>query len=79
MENDFVFVTDGTLHLKQALIPECNKKDIQLPNYYYEYYDLRKEYKRFANSTKMLTLHEICQCKYVTLFNPRPNVIINLI
>lgn len=36
-------VTDGSLHLRQALIPECTKKNIKLPDYYYSYYDVCKE------------------------------------
>lgn len=59
-----MFITDGPLHLRQALIPECSKKDIDLPDYYFKYFDLRNEYRKFADNDNLLTLAEISNCKY---------------
>ncbi len=48
IENELIFLTDGPLHLRQALIPECNKKNINLPIYYYSYYNLINEFNQYA-------------------------------
>lgn len=43
----FQFITDGQLHLRQVLHPEAHRKNIQLPDYYYKFFDLRKEFRKF--------------------------------
>lgn len=65
-DNDFCFVTDGPLHLRQAIIPECTKKDIKLPYYYYAYYDIRKEFYNLKSKSndKISSLEDICNCKF---------------
>jgi inhibitor of KinA sporulation pathway (predicted exonuclease) len=73
VENEFTFVVDGPLHLRQALIPECTKKDLSLPFFFYEYFDLRREFKKYLSSTttnssfssphnKFPTLVDIAKC-----------------
>lgn len=65
IENEFTFLTDGPLHLRQALLPECSKKDLQLPFFFYEYFDLRREFSKFAPATtpKPSSLSDIASCK----------------
>lgn len=40
------FVADGQLPLRQCLHPEACAKDIDLPDYYWRFSDLRKEFVR---------------------------------
>ncbi|XP_035793821.1 RNA-binding protein fusilli-like isoform X2 [Anopheles albimanus] len=43
----FRLVTDGQLPLRQVLHPEASAKEIDLPDYYWRFCDLRKEFVRF--------------------------------
>lgn len=43
----FHLVCDGQQHLRQVLHPECTNKNITLPDYFYKFYDLKKEFRRF--------------------------------
>ncbi|XP_052902571.1 RNA-binding protein fusilli [Anopheles moucheti] len=43
----FRLVTDGQLPLRQCLHPEASAKDVDLPQYYWRFCDLRKEFVRF--------------------------------
>lgn len=43
----FCLVTDGQLHLRLCLHPEASRKNIALADYFYKFYDLRKEFKKF--------------------------------
>ena len=45
-------MSDGPLHLRQVLVPECAKKSVDLPFYYYAYYDLRHELKAYLDASK---------------------------
>ncbi len=68
IENEFIFLTDGPLHLRQALIPECNKKNINLPIYYYTYYNLINEFNQYAKgllgiiNTEIKNIKDISKC-----------------
>lgn len=42
----FCFCTDGPLHLRMCLIPECIRKNIALPRHFFRFFDLRKEVRR---------------------------------
>ncbi|KAH8019486.1 hypothetical protein HPB51_019779 [Rhipicephalus microplus] len=43
----FYFVTDGQLTLRQALHPEAVRHGILLPDTFYHFFDLRKEFQAF--------------------------------
>lgn len=43
-ELSFAFVTEGQLPLRQCVHPEASTKDIKLPEYYYSFFDLKKEF-----------------------------------
>ncbi|XP_077983480.1 epithelial splicing regulatory protein 1-like isoform X1 [Glandiceps talaboti] len=43
----FCICTDGQLQLRQCLLPQSANKNIELPEHYYRFFDLRKEFKRF--------------------------------
>ncbi|GFO24044.1 epithelial splicing regulatory protein 2 [Plakobranchus ocellatus] len=43
----FCLLTDGQSHLRQCVQHECCKKNITLPSYFYRFYDLRKEFRKF--------------------------------
>jgi len=58
----FTIITDGQLHLRQALYPEAYRKNITLPAYYQRFHDLRKEFKSLVSSTahqENLTVEEM--------------------
>lgn len=40
----FSFVTEGQLPLRQCVHPEASTKDIVLPEYFYSFFDLKKEF-----------------------------------
>ncbi|KAG9478792.1 hypothetical protein GDO78_012446 [Eleutherodactylus coqui] len=42
----FCLCTDGQLHIRQVLHPEASKKNILLPECFYSFFDLRKEFKK---------------------------------
>lgn len=46
----FRIITDGQLPLRQCLHPEACAKDIELPNYYCKFSDLRKEFVRYKSA-----------------------------
>lgn len=63
----FKIMCDGNLHLRQLLLPECVKKGIEIPSYFYSYYDLRKEFNKFyqnqlQSKEKSLNIVEMLQC-----------------
>jgi len=41
------FITEDSSQLRQILIPICVKQGIELPAYYYSYFDIRKELEIF--------------------------------
>uniref|UniRef100_H3ARY0 Epithelial splicing regulatory protein 1 n=1 Tax=Latimeria chalumnae TaxID=7897 RepID=H3ARY0_LATCH len=42
----FCLCTDGQLHIRQVLHPEASSKNITLPDCFYSFFDLRKEFKK---------------------------------
>ncbi|KAM8966224.1 epithelial splicing regulatory protein 1 [Pelodytes ibericus] len=42
----YCICTDGQLHIRQVLHPEASKKNIMLPECFYSFFDLRKEFKK---------------------------------
>lgn len=77
----FRLVTDGQLPLRQCLHPEAYKKDIELPEYYCTFHDLRKELGRFLGGGKLeeplQNVKEMLACilfNYLFFnYNSRPN------
>jgi len=57
----FIFVTDGQQHLRQVLFPECTNKNINLPEYFYRFFDLKKEFRKFLreNMTDTVTSNNL--------------------
>lgn len=59
------FVVDGQAPLRQCLHPECYKKDLELPETYNSFYDLRKEFTNCYSSQgelATLSIQEMVQC-----------------
>ena len=56
---DFVLVTDGQLHIRQCLFPEAQRKNIKLPNYYYSFHDLRKEFMAARPNSSVMTIKDM--------------------
>ncbi|TRY84584.1 hypothetical protein DNTS_001322 [Danionella cerebrum] len=44
--NSFCLCTDGQLHIRQVLHPEASSKNILLPECFFSFFDLRKEFKK---------------------------------
>uniref|UniRef100_A0A8C9TYM0 Epithelial splicing regulatory protein 1 n=1 Tax=Scleropages formosus TaxID=113540 RepID=A0A8C9TYM0_SCLFO len=42
----FCLCTDGQLHIRQVIHPEASNKNIVLPECFYSFFDLRKEFKK---------------------------------
>ncbi|CAG0912497.1 unnamed protein product [Notodromas monacha] len=45
-----VLVCDGQLPLRQCFHPEACNKNVDVPNYYYSFFDLRKEFAKAYGS-----------------------------
>lgn len=58
----FFLTTDGPNHIRQVLHPECGNKNITLPQYYYSYYDLRKEFVKFYKAENIVTVKSMLDC-----------------
>ena len=63
LDNNFVLVTDGQLHVRQCLFPEAQRKNIKLPNYYYKFHDLRKEFMAAKPNCSVLTIKDMLNGK----------------
>ncbi|ODN02747.1 RNA-binding protein fusilli [Orchesella cincta] len=64
----FAFITEGQLPLRQCLHPEACTKDILLPEYYYSFFDLKKEFCACYNqecetTQEMVKFLELKVCK----------------
>ncbi|XP_017579335.1 epithelial splicing regulatory protein 1 isoform X2 [Pygocentrus nattereri] len=44
--NSFCLCTDGQLHLRQVLHPEASSKNVLLPECFFSFFDLRKEFNK---------------------------------
>lgn len=61
---EVLILTDGPLHLRQALLPECKKKQVHLSPLFHRYFDLRKEFKKYFSSIPRIScLNDILSCK----------------
>ncbi|KAK3853720.1 hypothetical protein Pcinc_039749, partial [Petrolisthes cinctipes] len=52
-------VTDGQLHLRQVVHPKSLARNLNLPDYYNSFYDLRKEFKSFYHSEEMTCIADM--------------------
>uniref|UniRef100_A0A8C0YFD4 Epithelial splicing regulatory protein 1 n=1 Tax=Cyprinus carpio carpio TaxID=630221 RepID=A0A8C0YFD4_CYPCA len=64
-ENTFYLCTDGQLHIRQVLHPEASSKNILLPECFFSFFDLRKEFKnKFPSEGELkdLNLQVMADC-----------------
>uniref|UniRef100_A0A7N8X021 Epithelial splicing regulatory protein 1 n=1 Tax=Mastacembelus armatus TaxID=205130 RepID=A0A7N8X021_9TELE len=65
--------TDGQLHIRQVIHPQAASKNILVPDCFYSFFDLRKEFKEHfpTSDLKALNVHFMVDCilKYVTCFH----------
>ncbi|XP_013790875.1 epithelial splicing regulatory protein 1-like [Limulus polyphemus] len=59
---NFFLVTDGQFHLRQVLHPEATKKNLSLPDYFFSFFDLRKEFRRFYHTDEILSIQDMLNC-----------------
>ena len=59
----FHLITDGQLHLRQVLHPEACSKNITLPDCFYSFFDLRKEFRKFYRNNYFQTIEEMLNCE----------------
>uniref|UniRef100_A0A8C6V5B7 Epithelial splicing regulatory protein 1 n=1 Tax=Neogobius melanostomus TaxID=47308 RepID=A0A8C6V5B7_9GOBI len=55
---------DGQLHIRQVIHPEAASKSILVPDCFYSFYDIRKEFKTHfpASDLKALNVHIMAEC-----------------
>uniref|UniRef100_A0AAX7U5V9 RRM domain-containing protein n=1 Tax=Astatotilapia calliptera TaxID=8154 RepID=A0AAX7U5V9_ASTCA len=60
--------TDGQLHIRQVIHPEAASKNILVPDCFYSFFDLRKEFKKHfpAPDLKALNVHTMAECILLT-------------
>ncbi|XP_076335363.1 epithelial splicing regulatory protein 1-like isoform X2 [Tachypleus tridentatus] len=58
-QRNFFLVTDGQFHLRQVLHPEATKKNITLPDYFFSFFDLRKEFRTFYHTDEILSIQDM--------------------
>ena len=58
----FCLLTDGQAHLRQCVQHECCKKNISLPSYFYRFYDLRKEFRKFYKTDIVSSIKFMIDC-----------------
>uniref|UniRef100_A0A3B4GQQ6 Epithelial splicing regulatory protein 1 n=1 Tax=Pundamilia nyererei TaxID=303518 RepID=A0A3B4GQQ6_9CICH len=60
--------TDGQLHIRQVIHPEAASKNILVPDCFYSFFDLRKEFKKHfpAPDLKALNAHTMAECILLT-------------
>ncbi|KAM9164362.1 epithelial splicing regulatory protein 1 [Pangshura tecta] len=64
----FCLCTDGPLHIRQLLHPEASKKNILLPECFYSFFDLRKEFKKCCpDSSDVNKLDVAAMTEYLNL------------
>ncbi|NWX84019.1 ESRP1 protein, partial [Nothoprocta ornata] len=69
----FCFCTDGQLHIRQVLHPEACKKNISLPECFYSFFDLRKEFKKCCpGSPDISKLDAAAMAEYLNLDKSSP-------
>ncbi|NWV50579.1 ESRP1 protein, partial [Daphoenositta chrysoptera] len=69
----FCFCTDGQLHIRQVLHPEASKKNILLPECFYSFFDLRKEFKKCCpGSPEVSKLDVAAMTEYLNLDKSSP-------
>lgn len=65
----FRIVTDGQLPIRQCLHREASIKDIELPEYYNVFHDLRKDFSKFYNAPQDQTFNSITDLVNCILLN----------
>ncbi|XP_074918082.1 epithelial splicing regulatory protein 1 isoform X3 [Chelonoidis abingdonii] len=69
----FCLCTDGQLHIRQLLHPEASKKNILLPECFYSFFDLRKEFKKCCpDSSDVNKLDVAAMTEYLNLEKSSP-------
>uniref|UniRef100_A0A8C3FFX8 Epithelial splicing regulatory protein 1 n=1 Tax=Chrysemys picta bellii TaxID=8478 RepID=A0A8C3FFX8_CHRPI len=69
----FCLCTDGQLHIRQLLHPEASKKNILLPECFYSFFDLRKEFKKCCpDSSDVDKLDVAAMTEYLNLEKSSP-------
>lgn len=58
----FCLCMDGPAHLRQCIHAEASNKNIQLSQYFYKFFDIRKEFKKFYKASHITCIKEILEC-----------------
>ncbi|TSK20253.1 Epithelial splicing regulatory protein 1 [Bagarius yarrelli] len=66
-ETSFCICTDGQLHLRQVLHPEASSKNIPLPDCFFSFFDLRKEFKKQFPSVDLKELDLTFMADYLNV------------
>ncbi|UXI19498.1 hypothetical protein NH340_JMT05441 [Sarcoptes scabiei] len=57
--NQIYLITDGQEHLRQVIHPESMKKSIELPEYFYKFFDLRKEFQQYSHCNEIKSIDDM--------------------
>uniref|UniRef100_A0A671ME25 Epithelial splicing regulatory protein 1-like n=1 Tax=Sinocyclocheilus anshuiensis TaxID=1608454 RepID=A0A671ME25_9TELE len=67
--NTFYLCTDGQLHIRQVLHPEASSKNILLPECFFSFFDLRKEFKKkFPSEGELKDLNLQVMADFLTTY-----------
>lgn len=59
----FCICTDGQLHIRQCLHPQATSKGVELPDYFYQFFDIRKEFRRkYPEAPIIIDVKDMAQC-----------------
>ena len=58
----FCLCTDGQLHLRMCMHPEAARKGIDLAPYLHQFFDLRKEFKKFYKTNNINCIKDMLDC-----------------
>uniref|UniRef100_A0AAQ5ZU84 RRM domain-containing protein n=1 Tax=Amphiprion ocellaris TaxID=80972 RepID=A0AAQ5ZU84_AMPOC len=68
--------TDGQLHIRQVIHPEAASKNILVPDCFYSFFDLRKEFKKHFTTSDLKVLNALVMAECI-LYIPVNTVILS--
>uniref|UniRef100_A0A3P8RR79 Epithelial splicing regulatory protein 1 n=1 Tax=Amphiprion percula TaxID=161767 RepID=A0A3P8RR79_AMPPE len=68
--------TDGQLHIRQVIHPEAASKNILVPDCFYSFFDLRKEFKKHFTTSDLKALNALVMAECI-LYIPVNTVILS--
>ncbi|XP_038146947.1 epithelial splicing regulatory protein 1 isoform X2 [Cyprinodon tularosa] len=70
----FCLCTDGQLHIRQVIHPEAASKNILVPDFFYSFFDLRKEFKNHFPTSDLKVLNALVMAESLSIPVDMPTV-----